>query len=58
MGKIILECIRELYKLSLPELEEFNEGWQQELDRKGAKPEVKKLCALMVNAVIEQKNSK
>lgn len=58
MGEIILECIRELCKLSLPELEEFNEEWQQELDRIGAKPGVKKLCALMVNAIIEQKNSK
>ena len=55
MKEIILECIKELYKLSLSELEEFNEEWQQELDRTGAKPEVKKLCGIMVKAVIEQK---
>lgn len=51
LKEIILECIKELYKLSLPDLEEFNEEWQRELDRTGAKPEVKKLCAIMVKAV-------
>jgi hypothetical protein len=55
MKEIILECIKELYKLSLSELEAFNVEWQRELDRTGAKPEVKKLCGIMVKAVIERK---
>lgn len=58
LKEIISECIKELYKLSIPELEEFNEEWQRELDRTGAKPEVKKLCAIMVNAVIDYKSKK
>lgn len=55
MKEIILECIKDLYKLSLSELEAFNVEWQRELDRTGAKPEAKKLCAIMVKAVIERK---
>ncbi len=53
--KEILECLEELYKLDIPELEAFNREWQQELDRMQARPKVRYMTTYMVNRVIEWK---
>ena len=56
--EIAIDLIREMMRMDVETLEEFSEEWTQALEKQGCKEQIKLFCRTVIEAVIEQKQTR